>query len=86
MELRTKTTQTSSTFFASIGYQVSVSGHLKKSFQLFFPRNQWFMYLYKTTARELGENLNNLDNKSFSSDDDRNNRLIKLFSDVIKPT
>ena len=41
------------------------------------------MYLYKTTAREVGYILNNLDNKSSSGVDDISNILIKLSSDVI---
>ena len=42
------------------------------------------MYLYKTTAREVGEILTNLDMSS-SGVDDINNILIKLSSDVINP-
>ena len=41
------------------------------------------MYLYKTTAREVGYILNNLDNKSSSGVDDISNILSKLSSDVI---
>ena len=43
------------------------------------------MYLYKTTAREVGDILTNLDNKSSSGVDDISNILIKLSSDVINP-
>ena len=41
------------------------------------------MYLYRTTAREVGDILTNLDNKSSSGVDDISNILIKLSSDVI---
>ena len=70
-------------FFASIGHQVS--RHLNKSFQPSFPRHQCSMYLYKTTAREVGDISTNLDNKSSSGVDDISNILIKLSSDVINP-
>ena len=43
------------------------------------------MYIYKTTAREVGDISTNLDNKSSSGVDDISNILIKLSSDVINP-
>ena len=43
------------------------------------------MYLYKTIAREVGDILTNLDNKSSSGVDDISNVLIKLSSDIINP-
>ena len=42
------------------------------------------MYLYEITAREVGEIITNLDNKS-PSGVDLSNILIKLSSDVIIP-
>ena len=43
------------------------------------------MYLYKTTARDVGEILTILHNKSSSGVDDINNILIKLSTDIINP-
>ena len=43
------------------------------------------MYLYKTTAKEVGDISTNLDNKSSSGVDDISNILINLSSDVINP-
>ena len=83
MNLRIKIMQEFNNFFASVGHQVS--WHLNKNFQPSFPRHQCAMYLYKTTARELGNILTYLDNKSSSSVDDTSNILIKLFSNVINP-